>query len=359
MTENQDPDTRPTSRRRWPRRLLIGGAIAVAVVVATGAILSYNTQIIVGAFQGYQSPNSFEPRHTPNDQVRADGVRYVNDLEYGTEFPNSHIDISIPADAADGPLPTIVFTHGGGFFAGDKVLADPLAIDSDVNFLFDQFLDQGYAFVNVNYALVPEYHFPTPVEQLDQALAFLKEHASDYQLDMDNVIIMGSSAGAIMTAQYGAALSNEGYATSLGVSPSIDVDSVRALIIDDAPLAIDDFGLSTMVLVGNYIDGTMYPSDESRERYDPIDDVTDSYPPSFLIGSNYDGDGYAHDMGLLSTALEAKGVDHDFFYERYNDGSEPHHGLLGGLTSGDPIAKHAFDDMMAFLDSVPATTPVL
>ncbi|WP_141013696.1 alpha/beta hydrolase [Nocardioides sambongensis] len=357
MSETQAPNSRPEPRRRWLRRLLIGAAIAVAVVVAAGAVLSYNTQILVGAFQGYQSKNSFEPRNPPSDQMRADGVRYVNDLEYGTEYPNSHLDISYPADAPDGPLPTIVFTHGGGFFAGDKVLADPLAIDSDVNFLFDRFLEQGFAFVNVNYALVPEYHFPTPVEQLDQALAFLKENAADYQLDMDNVIIMGSSAGAIMTAQYGAALSNVDYAKDLGVMPSLDIDSVRALIIDDAPLAIDDFGFSIMLLVGNYIDGTMHPSAEDRARYDPIDDVTGSYPPSFLIGSNYDGDGYAHDMGLLSTALEAKGVEHDFFYERYNDGSEPHHGLLGGLSSGDPIAKHAFDDMMAFLDSVPATSP--
>jgi acetyl esterase/lipase len=341
-------------RRRWLRALIIAAG-SLVVLVLVGAVVVYNNaQIVVGLFQGYQSQNSFEPHADPADRVRDDGVRYVNDLTYGTQFPNSHLDISYPADLPDGPVPTIVYTHGGGFFGGDKVLGDPLAIDSDINFLFDRILERGYAFVNVNYALVPEHRFPTPVRQLDEALVFLRDHADEYQLDMDNVIIMGSSAGAILTAQYGAALASADYADLLDVAPSIPLTSVRALIIDDAPLAIDDFGLATMFLVGNYIDGTLHPSEQDRERYDPIDDVTASYPPTFLLGSNYDGDGYAHDMELLSDALQNKGVRHEFFYERRGDGSEANHGLLGGLPKGDRIAVDAFDHMMSFLASVPA-----
>lgn len=347
----------PASQRRgiprWARRILVAIAVIIAISALAATLVWNNPQIVVGAFQGYHSQNSEEPRAAPGDRVRDNGIRYVNDITYGTEFPNSHLDISYPAEASQDSLPTIVFTHGGGFFGGDKVLGDPLAVDSDVNYLFDRIVEQGYAFVNVNYALVPEYHFPTPVRQLDQALSFLREHADDYQLDMDNVIIMGSSAGAIMTSQYGAALANPAYAELLGVTPSIALESVRALVIDDAPLAIDDFSLSTMLLIGNYIDGTMHPSRVDRDRYDPIGHIAAAYPPSFLIGSNYHGDGYASDMEKLSDALAAQDVRHEFFYERRADGSEGNHGILAGLPTGDEIAVDAFDQMIAFLRETP------
>jgi acetyl esterase/lipase len=351
------PPPAPTAlrRKKAPRRLIIAAIAVVGLSVIAGAVLANNTQVIVGIFQGYQSQNSFAPRNTPAEHIRENGIRYVNDLEYGTEFPNSHLDISYPADIPDSPLPTIVYTHGGGFFGGDKVLGDPLAIDSDVNFFPDRIVERGFAFVNVNYALVPEYHFPSPVHQLNEALVFLRDHAREYGLDMDNVIIMGSSAGAIMTAQYGAALANPNYAAVLGITPSIPLASVRSLIVDDAPLAIDDFDLATMILVGNYIDGTVHPSQEDKARYNPIDDITARYPPTFLLGSNYDGNGYAHDMELLGDALAEHGVRHEFFYERRDDGSEAGHGLLGGLPAGDQIAINAYDRMLRFLESVPAS----
>jgi acetyl esterase/lipase len=348
------PPSPALRRRKWPRRLLIAAIAVLGLSVIAAALVANNTQIVVGIFQGYQSQNSYAPRNAPAEHLRDNGIRYVNDLEYGTEFPNSHLDISYPADSPDAPLPTIVYTHGGGFFGGDKVLGDPLAVDSDVNFFPDRMVERGFAFVNVNYALVPQYRFPTPVHQLNEALEFLRDHAAEYGLDMDNVILMGSSAGAIMTAQYGAALANPSYAALLDLVPSIPLDSVRSLIIDDGPLAIDDFDLATMILVGNYIDGTLHPSAADRARYNPIDDVTALYPPSFLLGSNYDGNGYAHDMELLGDALKEHGVRHEFFYERRDDGSEAGHGLLGGLPAGDQIAVDAFDRMVHFLDSVPA-----
>jgi acetyl esterase/lipase len=51
--------------------------------------------------------------------------------------------------------------------------------------------------------LVPEDHFPAPLVQANEAFQFLTDHADEYHLDMDRVVIMGSSAGAIMTSQLG------------------------------------------------------------------------------------------------------------------------------------------------------------
>ena len=47
---------------------------------------------------------------------------------------------------------------------------------------------------------------------------------------------MGSSAGAIMTAQYATVLSSPEYAALLGVEPALRLEQVSAVVIDDAPL---------------------------------------------------------------------------------------------------------------------------
>jgi acetyl esterase/lipase len=353
MTQEHISPGRERRQRNWWIRIAISVSAAVVLVLFGAFALANNTQIIVGLLQGYQSQNSFEPRASPASHIRDNGVRYVNDIAYGHDFPNSYLDISYPPDAARDhqSSPTVVFFHGGGYLGGDKVMGDPLAMDNDVNYLFDKFLEAGYTLVNVNYALVPEFHFPTPVLQLDQAVGFLRDNAQKFGLDMDNVIIMGSSAGAIMTAQYGAILSNPDYARDYDLTPSIPLESVRALIIDDAPLIFDEFSTATKVLVGNYIDGTIHPSESEKNRYNPIDNVNVLYPASFLIGSNYGGDGYAHDMEQLANALKTHNVRHDFFYERRADGSQANHGLLGGLSTGDPIAADAFNRMIAFMNS--------
>lgn len=113
----------------------------------------------------------------------------------------------------------------------------------------------------------------------------------------------------------------------------------------------DDFSTATKILVGNYIDGTIHPSESERNRYNPIESVNALYPASFLIGSNYGGDGYAHDMEQLANALKTHDVRHDFIYERRADGSQANHGLLGGLSTGDHIAVDAFNRMIAFMNS--------
>lgn len=347
--QDRQKKTRASRHRRWLRAagIVVG---AVAVLIAVGSlVVANNTQVVVGLFQGYKTQNSFEPKAQSTTQVRDNGIVYVNDISYADQYPNSYLDISYPDGNFEADRPTIVFFHGGGFFGGDKVLGDPLAAGEPSNLVYDRLIEQGYNFVNVNYALVPEHRFPAPVRQMDQALSFLRDNAAEHHLDMDNVIVIGSSAGAIMAAQYGAMLSNPDYASAIDIQPSIPLDSVRGIIIDDAPLDYDHFGIATKILIGNYLDGTIHPSEQLKDVYDPTAWVAPDYPKTFLMGSNYTGDGYAYDMERLSEALDAREVQHDFFYETRADGSEANHGLLGGLPSGDSIAVDAFTRMSTFL----------
>ena len=220
---------------------LVGGAVIILAVLAL--ILATHTQIIVGAIQALsagtvKTTNTFEPEGEPMDAVRDNGQRIVTEIAYADEYPNSFLDITYPDSDTSVLRPTVVYFHGGGFFGGSKSVGDPLA-SSDVTSLLDDICAAGYNVVNVDYGLVPDCRFPVPVIQANQALDWCSAHAGEYGLNMGDVTIMGSSAGAIITSQLGTVISTPEYATALGIEPALGLGQIRALVIDDAPLVYD------------------------------------------------------------------------------------------------------------------------
>ena len=72
-------------------------------------------------------------------------------------FMNSYLDITYPNEDTSVKRPT--FYTRGGFF-GSKTMGDPMAAGDDSNFLFEDIVKAGYNFVNMDYVLTPEGHFP-------------------------------------------------------------------------------------------------------------------------------------------------------------------------------------------------------
>jgi acetyl esterase/lipase len=322
------------------------GGICVALVVLA-LVLATHTQIIVGAIQELsagtvKTTNTFEPEGEPVDAVRDNGQRIITEIAYADEYPNSFLDITYPDSDTSVRRPTLVYFHGGGFFAGSKSVGDPLA-SSDVTSLLDDICAAGYNVVNVDYGLVPDCHFPVPVIQANQALAWCDSHADEYGLDMDDVIIMGLSAGAIMASQLGAVITNPQYASALGIEPQLEPSQVRALVIDDAPLAYDKFSLATKVLIGNYVSGTIFLGKEQVHIYDATQWVTPAYPPAVLLGSEYH-----NDMRAMDTALTKSGVVHGLIDPLAECGLKMPHCFVASERT-DKVARDAFERMLAFL----------
>lgn len=339
-------------KRKWLKRLITILTTILVIPIIAGFVIDIHPQFLIGLFQGYQNQNSFEPRNgaTHNRSVKENGIVYLNDIKYAGEYPNSYLDISYPNEDIGEVRPTFIYIHGGGFFGGDKAMGDPLAANNDSNYLFDNIVLEGYNLVNMNYALVPQYHFPTPEIQLNQAIKFLKENADEYHLDMTDVIIMGQSGGAVMTAQYGAIISNPDYAKLYNITPELSINDVNCLIIDDAPLIFEHFDRNGKRLLGNFISGNSFPSKEKKDMYNPIGYINSDYPTSFVIGNNYNGNGYAYDMEQLFNKLKDCGVKCEFFYDKYENGTEPVHGYLSDLKN-DKLAQKCYAVMIEFLDN--------
>ena len=197
--------------------------------------------------------------------------------------------------------------------------------------------------MNVDYALVPDYHFPTPLIQANLAFKYIMDHKEEYHLNMDNVIIMGSSAGAIITSQIGSVITNDEYAKLLNIKPSLNKEQVKALIIDDAPLVYDKFSLATKVLVGNYVKGSIYLNKEEIKKYNNILSIDSNYITSVLLGSEY----YV-DMREMDSKLKEKNVDHILIDPLAERGKEMQHCFVANERV-DEISKDAYDRMLKFV----------
>lgn len=286
--------------------------------------------------------NIYEPLGEPMEGLKDNGQYVITEIKYSENYPNSYLDITYPNADRDASNPTLIYFHDGGFFGGSKSVGDPLA-ESDATVLLDDICAEGFNLVNIDYVLVPEYHFPDPLIQANEAFLFLMEHSEEYHLDMDRVVIMGSSAGAIMTSQLGSVITNPDYADILGISPVLKPEQIMAVVLDDAPLAYDKFSLGTKILVGNYVKGSIFLSQEEIRRYNNILWVDFNYPPNVLLGSEY----YV-DMRDMDEALTAAGVVHELIDPLAERNMEMQHCFVASERVND-VARDAFDRMITFI----------
>ncbi|SPB14196.1 esterase/lipase [Caballeronia novacaledonica] len=90
--------------------------------------------------------------------------------------------------AAHGPLPLIVYFHGGGWVVGDLDTHDGLVARLS--------RDSQCAVASVDYRLAPEHPFPAPCDDALDALIWLAEHRSRLGFATGRLAVGGDSAGA-------------------------------------------------------------------------------------------------------------------------------------------------------------------
>ena len=294
--------------------------------------------------------NDFNPRNCPGEHMREDGILYVNDICYGDKYPNSHFDIFYPGVDKTKKLPTIIYMHGGGCIFGDKVVGDPLAITSgrDVDFCAT-LAKKGYIVINVNYALAPEYRFPVQVEQVNQVVGYLLEHGEELGLDIENIFLGGSSAGANLTVLYGMVLSSADYAKAIGIKPCVKKEQIKGLLIDEAALDITNFEERMGVMTGCWLGDDNWRESEVVQLMDMSKWIGDAFIPSFINSSNQEI-WFEDSAETLVRALKANGTEYEYFY-RGAECDVLNHGYMQQFATNQ-YAKECFEHMIAFVQKI-------
>jgi acetyl esterase/lipase len=130
------------------------------------------------------------------DEPAPFSVRRELDIPYAhTDNPRQRLDLYLPEPAREGgPLPVIVFVHGGGWRGGDKKHGEVML----------SFVQSGeYAVASIGYRLSDEAIWPAQIHDCKAAIRWLRGHAEKYNLDPDRIGAVGLSAGGHLVAMLG------------------------------------------------------------------------------------------------------------------------------------------------------------
>lgn len=106
--------------------------------------------------------------------------------------PNGRLALRLYRPQAGGPLPMLLFFHGGGFVA--------CGLDSHDNICRCLAARAGALVVSVDYALAPEAPFPAALEDAQFALDWLDSNAGAIGGDATRIALAGDSAGGNLAA---------------------------------------------------------------------------------------------------------------------------------------------------------------
>ncbi len=118
----------------------------------------------------------------------------IADLSYG-DHPRQRIDLYRP-ETAQGPVPVLLFVHGGGFLRGEKASGDH-PFNAHVGRWAAR---QGMIGAAMNYRLAPDHGWPAGGEDVAAAVDYLHATAAAHGGDPERIVVMGTSAGAVHVA---------------------------------------------------------------------------------------------------------------------------------------------------------------
>lgn len=107
------------------------------------------------------------------------------------------LETYILGDVMDGArnrkTPLVLICPGGGYAMTSNREAEPIAL---------QFNSMGYQAAVLRYSCAPAV-YPTAICELAQSVKLIREHAEEWSVNAEKIIVMGFSAGGHLAASYG------------------------------------------------------------------------------------------------------------------------------------------------------------
>lgn len=221
-----------------------------------------------------------------------------------------------------GPVPTVLFIHGGGWVGGTKE-----------GYFFNAlpYIELGWAVVNVEYRLARVALAPAAVEDCRCALRWVIRNAKEYGFDPERIVVTGTSAGGHLSLMTGLLAPEAGLDRQCFGPETLKVAAVVNFYgitdVNDLLEGSNQKGYAVQWL------GSLPNRDEVARRVSPLSWVRPGLPPVLTIHGDADPTvPYAH-ATRLRDALTGAGVPNQLL-------TIPG-GRHGGFTSEEYLKVHA------------------
>jgi acetyl esterase/lipase len=170
-------------------------------------------------------PPAHLPPTEPNIDVwgvrRYEGLTYASTLGYRPRL----LDLYVPPAA--GPVPVVVWIHGGGWLMGDRRYPPPTITAAQ---LFGAIVSAGLAVATIDYRHSLEAPFPAQIHDVKAAIRYLRRYAGVLGVDDTRLGVWGESAGGHLAAL--AALAPAHDPVLEGLEGIVDESSAVQAVVD-------------------------------------------------------------------------------------------------------------------------------
>ncbi|MCU0405222.1 MAG: alpha/beta hydrolase [Chitinophagaceae bacterium] len=250
------------------------------------------------------------------EQFVPENIETISHVHYDPNDKDAFLDAYFHKDSVQskGKLPVIVWTHGGGLISGDR---------SQVGNYCKILAAKGYVVVSIDYTIAPEAKYPTPMQQLNKALAYIAANPGKFFADTTFFVLAGDSGGSMISAATANIITSPAYAEMTKVKPGLNPGQLKGLLLYCGIYEIDH--LKTEGAFGSFLKTVMWAyfdtKDISENAYAKTASVTNfltsSFPPTFISAGN--NDPLLPQSKLLAEKLSALNVPVDtlFFPENH------------------------------------------
>jgi acetyl esterase len=246
-------------------------------------------------------------------------VRAIKQIHYDTTDEDAYMDAYFPGDSSRSTikLPVIVWTHGGGLISGDK---------SQLSNYCKLLADRGYLVVSIDYTIAPKGRYPTPITQLNRALAYISANSEQLNADTSLIFLAGDSGGSMISAAAANVITSPAYARLTKIRPGLYPNQLKGLILYCGIYEIDNvktegsFGSFMKTVMWAYFGKKSLSGDQYAKSASVANFLTTAFPPSFISAGNKDP--LLGQSKLLASRLAAlkRPIDTLFYPENYTPG---------------------------------------
>lgn len=197
--------------------------------------------------------------------------------------------------------PAVLMVHGGGWERGER---------DDMRELAEQVARAGFVVFNISHRFAPEHAFPAQIHDLQHAVRWMRNHASDHGIDAKRIGAWGYSSGAHLTTLLAAIDAGNPLDTPHG-GPAT---RIQAVVGGGTPADLRKFGGGRLVV--QFMQGKRDARPDAYALASPVTHVDGDHPPTFLYHGALDWVVGADHAREYFEALQAAGVPSELLIHR-------------------------------------------
>ncbi|CAF5080417.1 unnamed protein product, partial [Rotaria sp. Silwood1] len=214
-------------------------------------------------------------------------------LTYVT-YDDATLTLDFYGSVVTGKRPCVIVTHGGSWTSGNnKQLPE----------LNSHLAQAGYHCAAINYRLAPRWKCPAPIEDTTAALTYLRQHANELNIDQNNFVLLGRSAGgqiALLTAYTLQQSSIKGVIDFYGPA-----DMIWGYMTPTNPLV-----LNSRLTLAKYVGGDYFEMPDKYAASSPIEFVNRQTVPTLIFHGLTDSLVFDEHSHRLAAKLHQNDVPH-------------------------------------------------